>query len=307
MQTRRGFLKWTAAAGGALAVGPHALGQAAEPVSMAIARSTASPQEAEAIQAMAIKLTTQAIDALGGMKRFVKSGDAVWVKPNMAWDRTPELAANTNPDVIATLIKLCFEAGAGKVKVGDFPCHEAKLAYKSSGIADAAEKAGAQVVFLDESRFREMNVGGKILKNWPVYPEIVEADLVINAPLVKTHSIAKMTLCMKNYMGVANDRQKWHQNLPDCLCDITKFMKPRLCVVDAIRILTANGPTGGNLADVKRLDTIAAGTDIVALDAFGATLLGFKPEEISSVVAGQAAGLGTMDYLSLNPKELTVA
>ncbi|MFA6243251.1 MAG: DUF362 domain-containing protein, partial [Candidatus Hydrogenedentales bacterium] len=190
---------------------------------------------------------------------------------------------------------------------GDFPCHEAKLAYKSSGIADAAEKAGAEVVFVDEARFREMNIGGKILKSWPVYPEIVEADLVINAPVVKTHSIAKMTLCMKNYMGIANDRQKWHQNLSDCLCDITKFMKPRLCVADAIRILTANGPTGGDPADVKRMDTVAAGTDIVALDAFGAGLLGFKPEEIESVVAGQAAGLGTIDYRSLNPKEISIA
>ncbi|MFA6244988.1 MAG: twin-arginine translocation signal domain-containing protein, partial [Candidatus Hydrogenedentales bacterium] len=112
MQTRRGFLKFTAAAGGALAVGPHALAQAAAPAAMAIARCTSSPQEAEAIQAMAVKLTTQAIEALGGMKRFVKSGDVVWMKPNMAWDRTPELAANTNPDVIATLVKLCFEAGA---------------------------------------------------------------------------------------------------------------------------------------------------------------------------------------------------
>jgi uncharacterized protein (DUF362 family) len=248
------------------------------------------------------------MEALGGMKQFVKKGDAVWVKPNMAWDRTPEFAANTNPDLVATLVKLCFDAGAKSVKVGDKTCNENRKSYPASGIEAAVKAAGGEIVYLDDSRFKEMAIGGQRLDKWAVYPDIAESDLVINVPIVKHHSIAKATICMKNYMGVVSgQRGQWHQDLHTCLCDITKFMKPRLCVVDAIRILTANGPTGGNLADVKRMDTVAAGTDIVALDAFGVELLGHKPEDIKSVAAGAQAGLGQIDYRKLALRELEVA
>lgn len=319
-QSRRDFLKWSAAAGGAVTLAGAVPIAAAEPEGVAgsgpngpsnsliIARGKAAPTTEADIAAMAVKLTTEAVAALGGMSRFMKEGDSVWIKPNMAWDRTPELAANTNPAVVATLVKLCLEAGASKVRVGDFPCNEAKQTYVSSGIADAAKKAGAEVVFIDENRFREMDLGGQVLKNWPVYPDIVEADLIINCPIVKHHSISTVTACMKNYMGVANNRSKWHQNLPVCLADIAKFLQPkaRLQVVDAIRVLTANGPTGGDPKDVKRLDTLAAGTDIVACDAFAAELLGHKPEDIPTVVAGHKAGLGVIDYRSI-AKEIEVA
>lgn len=311
-QSRRDFLKISAAAGGAMALGPAGGAFAQAPSggpSMVIAKCTSAPASEAEIAAMAVKLTMQAVAGLGGMSRFMKKGDVVWIKPNMAWDRTPDLAANTNPDLVATLVKLCFEAGAKAVRVGDFTCNEAQKSYVSSGIAAAAEQAGAEVVFIDDTRFREVDLQGRILKMWPVYPDMVEADLLINAPIVKHHSISTMTACMKNYMGVANNRQKWHQNLPVCLADISKFLQPkaRLQVVDAIRVLTAHGPTGGDPNDVKRLDTVAAGTDVVALDAFAAECLGHKPEEIATVMAGQAAGLGTPDYRSLQPKEIEIA
>jgi uncharacterized protein (DUF362 family) len=309
-QTRRDFLKWTAAAGSAVALqGAGPVASAQEPVKMVIARCATAPTAEADIAAMAVKMTTQAVEGLGGMSRFVQKGDVVWVKPNIGWDRTPELAANTNPDVVATLIKMALQAGAKKVRVGDFTCNEAQKSYVSSGIAAAAEKAGAEVVYIDNNRFREVNLGGKLLKDWPVYPDIVESDLIINVPIVKHHSISTVTACMKNYMGIAENRQKWHQNLPGCLCDITRFLQPkaRLCVLDAIRILTAHGPTGGDPNDVKRMDTLAAGTDIVALDALAAELLGHKPQDIATVAAAHAQGLGTMDYRSLQPKEIEVA
>ncbi|MDX9975091.1 MAG: DUF362 domain-containing protein [FCB group bacterium] len=307
-QTRRDFLKWSAAAGGAVALSKVASAQDAS-ATMAIARCNSAPVDPAAFSAMAVKMTTQAVDALGGMQRFVKSGDSVWVKPNIGWDRVPELAANTNPDVVATLVKLCLAAGAKQVKVGDYTCNEATKSYVSSGIEAAAKAAGAEIVYIDTNRFREIDLKGKILKKWPVYPDIVEADLIINCPVVKHHSIATMTGCMKNYMGICDNRQKWHQNLSQCLCDITKFLQPkaRLCVLDAIRILTANGPTGGDPKDVKQLNTLAAGTDIVALDAWGAELLGHKPEAIPSIAAGFAEGLGVMDYRSLSPREIEIA
>ena len=307
--TRREFLKRTAMAGGALALSPMggALAQdkPAQDLQMCIARWKGNPDE---LKTMAVKLTEQAIATLGGMGRFVKKGNVVWVKPNMAWDRTPELGANTNPDVVATLVRLCLEAGAKQVKVGDKTCNDCKKSYPASGIEAAVKAAGGEIVYLDDSRFKDYELKGKRLDKWAVYPDIVESDLVINVPIVKHHSISKMTLCMKNYMGVVGgNRGQWHQDMPECLCDITAFMKPKLCVVDAIRILTANGPTGGNLADVKRKDTVAAGVDIVALDAFGAELLGHKPEDIKTVAAGQAAGLGQIDYRKLALKEIEVA
>ncbi len=310
-QSRRDFLRRTAAIGGTMAMAPlsGAIAQDTAPVQMCIARwKGAAASTTEAIKAMAVKLTEQAVANLGGMARFVKKGDVVWVKPNMAWDRAPEFAANTNPDLVATLVRLCLEAGAKTVKVGDMTCNANKKTYPSSGIEAAAKAAGAEIVYLDENRFKEIEIKGTRLEKWLVYPDIIESDLVINAPVVKHHSLSKATICMKNYMGViAGKRSQWHQDMPACLCDITAFMKPRLCVVDAIRVLTANGPTGGNLDDVKRMDTVAAGTDIVALDAFGVELLGHKPGDILSVAAGFKAGLGQIDYRKLALKELEVA
>jgi uncharacterized protein (DUF362 family) len=304
-QSRRTFLKWTAAAGTAATFAPlHAA--ADDAAQMAIARWKGATVAEPGVGAMAATLTAQALEALGGMDRFVSKGNVVWVKPNMAWDRTPEQAANTNPDVVATIVRLCFEAGAKQVKVGDFTCNEAKKAYPNSGIEAAAKAAGADVVYLDPGRFREVSLKGAKLDKWPVYHEILEADLVINVPIVKHHGATTVTLCMKNYMGVVDNRRVFHQDLPTCITDITRFMAPKLCVLDAVRVLTAHGPTGGNLADVKRLDTVAAGTDIVALDAFGCELLGHKPEDIATVVAGYEAGLGKIDYRSLRLKELDV-
>ena len=318
--TRREFLKRSAMAGTALAAVPLALAAplgaasaqeaAAGPLQMCIARwkKGAPGTTPEEIRALAVKLTEQAIATLGGMNRFVKRGDVVWIKPNMAWDRAPEFASNTNPDVVATLVRLCLQAGAKTVKVGDKTCNEARKAYPASGIEAAVKAVEGQIVYLDDNRFKEMAIGGQRLDKWLVYPEIVESDLVINVAVAKHHTISKVTACMKNYMGVTSgERGQWHQDLPTCLCDITRFMKPRLTVLDAVRILTGNGPTGGNLADVKRLDTIAAGTDIVALDALGSELLGCKPEDIKYVAAGQKAELGQMDYRKLALREIEVA
>ncbi len=307
--SRRDFLKYTATAGAAAALGGGvpAFAQDAAP-SMVIARWSGAPVPEEEVAAMAIKLTTEAIAALGGMARFVKKGDAVWVKPNIGWDKKPEFAANTNPDVVGTLVKLCYDAGAKKVKVGDLTCNSPKATYANSGIEAAARAAGAEVVLVDKDRFREVTLGGKRLEKWAVYPDIVESDLVINVPVVKHHVISKITACMKNYMGViGGNRSAWHQDIPNCLCDITAYMKPKLSVLDAIRILTANGPTGGNLQDVKRTDTVAAGTDIVALDAFGAELLGHKSADLEFLVEADRRGLGKMEYRLLSPKELSVA
>ncbi len=305
-QSRRDFLKTSAAITSAAALHSAAVHGAEDPVEMCVAKWKTPSEIGDPTEEMGRLLTEQAVAAVGGMKRFVKEGGTVWVKPNIAWDRTPEQAANTNPDVVKTLVRLCLDAGAKKVYVGDNPCHPAGKSYPNSGIEKAAGEAGAEVVYMDRNRFVETDIGGKALKVIPLYPQLLECDLVISAPVAKDHSAAKVTIGMKNYMGVADDRRKFHQDLPTSIRDIAVYMKPKLTVVDAIRILLRNGPTGGDLKDVKRTNIVLASTDIVAADAYGAELLGRNPAEIESIVLGQEAGLGVMDYRSIPFREIEV-
>jgi uncharacterized protein (DUF362 family) len=301
VMNRRDFLKSAAIAGAAIAV-PIGLDPifasltAAEKTDLAIAHGTPPAG-----------ITRAAVAALGGMKRFVSRGDVVVVKPNIGWDRTPEYAANTNPDVVAALVRLCLEAGAKTVKVFDHPVTDPRRTYKQSGIADAAAAAGAAVTFMDDRKFKDMRINGRSLKSWPLYTEIFEADKVINVPIAKTHGISKLTLGMKNWMGVMGGwRGRIHQRVDESIVDLAMFIKPALTVLDAVRILTANGPQGGNLADVKQLNMVVAGTDAVAVDAFGATLFGMKPSELGCVRIGHEIGLGNMNLERMKIKRVNM-
>ncbi len=306
---RRTFLQTCALAGASLQAGlVNPLAFASEnKAPMSIAKYKSSPTDEEAIVEEAEKLTRAAIDAIGGMSKYISKGDVVWVKPNIGWDRNPAQAANTNPDVVATLVKMCYEAGASEVKVSDNTCNKAIRTFANSRIQQKAEKAGANVFFMDERKYKPMPIRGKILSEWEVNEEVTQADKLINVPIVKHHRLSKVTLSMKNLMGViGGNRGRLHQNIDLALPDLGNFITPHLVVIDAIRVLTANGPVGGNLADVARRDTIAAGTDQVACDAFGATLLGHQPGDIGHIKEAHARGLGTMDFESLSPKKITV-
>ncbi|MFH1081584.1 MAG: DUF362 domain-containing protein [Pseudomonadota bacterium] len=298
---RRDFLKSAVITGAALTV-PIGLDPilaalvAAEKTDLAVASGTPPA-----------KITRAAIDALGGMKRFVSQGDVVVVKPNIGWDRTPEYAANTNPEVVATVVGLCLEAGAKRVKVFDHPVSDPRRTYKQSGIADAAAAAGAAVSFVDDRKFRDMQINGHSLKSWPLYTEVFEADKVINVPIAKTHGLSKLTLGMKNWMGVmGGSRGRIHQRVDESIVDLAMFIKPALTILDAVRILTDNGPQGGSLADVRQLDMVIAGTDAVTVDAFGATLFGMKPAELGCVRIGHQRRLGSMDLERMKIKRITV-
>lgn len=310
--SRRRFLHTTAVTG-ALACGGYAAAQTADPeqLTMSIARWAGPPDPAPdtaTIDAMAQRLTEKAIADLGGMARFVKRGDVVWIKPNMGFRLGPEFAVNTNPQVVATLVRLCFEAGAKQVKVGDHAAYGAPITYPISGIEQAAKDAGADVVYMKQEKFKEMPINGDRLKVWPIYTEVVEADLLINVPIVKQHGLSRVTVCMKNYMGTAgNPRYQWHTDLPRCLSDVAAFMKPKISVVDAVRILTANGPSGGELADVKFTGIVAAGTNMVGLEALGAEIVGLDPKQGRTMALAQEKGLGTIDYRSLPIVESEVA
>ena len=296
---RREFLKSAVVTGAALTV-PPVLGllagslEAAGRPDLCVVRGSSPVASVRAV-----------LDGIGGIGRFVSRGDIVVVKPNIGWDRTPEYAANTNPEVVAAVVGLCIEAGAKKVKVFDHPVSDARRTYRQSGIAEAAAAAAAEVSFTDDRKFREMRIGGNTLKVWPLYTEAVEADKLINIPIAKVHGTSRLTLGMKNLMGVMGGwRGRIHQRIDESLVDLAAFVKPSLVILDAVRILTANGPQGGDLRDVKRLDMIIAGADQVAVDAFGATLFGLKPADLGYVRIGQQAGLGKMDLEKLSIRRI---
>jgi uncharacterized protein (DUF362 family) len=251
------------------------------------------------------RITEAAIHALGGMSRFVSRGDVVLVKPNMSWDRRSELAATTNPEVVATLVRLSLEAGAKEVKVFDNAIEDPRRCYVSSGIMAAAKKAGAQVSYMEEHKFRQMDLKGEVLKSWEVYQEAMEVDKIINCPILKNHSLARLTMGMKNLMGlVGGERGRIHWHLEQAIVDLAAFFKPTLVVLDAFRILTANGPQGGSLKYVRQLNTVAASRDQVAIEAMGARLFGLRPSEMDHIHIAAQRGLGSMDLQKLRIKEV---
>lgn len=262
---------------------------------MAIARSSADPAE----------LTRRAVAALGGMQRFVSRDDIVAVKPNIGWDRTPVHAANTNPRVVAEVVRMCFEAGARKVVVTDASCNEARRCFQRSGIWRATHELGASVVLPAPHRFREMRMRGDVLDEWPIYTPLIEADKVINVPVAKHHNLCRFTAAMKNWYGILGGRRnRLHQNIDVSIADLATFMRPTLTIMDATRVLLRNGPQGGNIDDARDLHQVVASLDEVAVDAYGATLIGERPENVGYLALGQERGLGTVDYRSLDPVEV---
>ncbi len=298
---RRQFLRMTALAGAGLVL-PEGLNSLAD-----AAESATRPDLVVAHGASPEQIVKAAIDAMGGIKKFISRGDVVVIKPNIGWDRTPEQAGNTNPDVVAAVVKLCFEAGAKKVKVFDRPVNDPRRCYVQSGIAPAVSALGAEAEYMDERKFRDMTLGGQALKSWPLYTDIFEVDKVINIPIAKHHGLAKLTLSMKNWMGVmGGSRRQIHQKLDESLVDLSMKIKPTLTILDAVRILTANGPQGGSLADVKKFDTVVVGIDPVAIDSYGATLFGIKGSDLGYVTLGHKLGLGQMDLNKLRIKNINV-
>lgn len=253
------------------------------------------------------RLVRQALKALGGMDRFINPGDDVIVKPNICVAyRSYEYAATTNPWVVGALVELALEAGAKRVRVMDYPfggsCDEA---YARSGIREQVEAAGGQMEAISAFKFTPTDLPEALhLTRCAIYQDILDADLVINVPIAKHHSLARLTLGMKNLMGTIRDRPMMHQNLGQRLADLSSRVRPALTVVDAVRILLANGPTGGSLGDVRQENTLIVSPDIVAADSYAATLFGIDPSTLTYVQAGGAMGLGRSRLGDLRIEEI---
>lgn len=256
------------------------------------------------------EMVRQAVESLGGIKRFVKKGDNVIIKPNIGPAvRSYEYAATTNPWVVAAMTKLCMEAGAGKVRVMDRPFGgTAESGFANSGIKEQVEKAGGEIEIMSRFKFVSTDIPqGKDIKKWDIYEDILKADVLINIPIAKQHGSSRLTLGMKNLMGTISNAQQFHFNLNQRIADLSSRIRPTITIVDAIRILVANGPTGGDLKDVKKLDTIIAGTDIVAVDSYATMLFALKPDDIGYIKIAADMGLGIKDLSSLNIRESKIA
>ena len=249
-------------------------------------------------------LVAQALENLGGIGCFVSRGDVVVIKPNIAWDRTPEQAANTNPDVVAEVVRQCWQAGAKRVIVTDVSCNEPRRCFQRSGIQAAARAEGAEVILPDPDNFREVDMGGVVLKNWPVFAPFLEADKIFNLPIAKHHMLTGATLGMKNWYGIlGGERNRLHQQIHQSLVDLASFMLPTVTMLDCYRVLLRNGPTGGNLEDVVLKKTMVAGTDPVAIDAYVAKAYwNLDPESLPYLQMAAARGLGTVDFAALAVK-----
>ncbi len=245
-------------------------------------------------------LVRKAVDAVGGMRRFVSRGDVVVVKPNIGWDRAPIHAANTNPAVVAEVVRLAYDAGAKHVVVTDASCNEPNRCFERSGIWGSAYHAGAEVVLPVESRFKKTRMKGEVLDEWPIYTPLLNADKVINVPVAKHHNLAGYTGAMKNWYGMLGGRRnRLHQNIDVSIADLATFMQPTLTVLDAVRVLMRNGPQGGNVADARDMHQVIASIDQVAADAYGCTLIGKTVDELAYLKMGRERGLGTTDWASL--------
>jgi uncharacterized protein (DUF362 family) len=265
--------------------------------SSALVNSRPAPTVAIVKNGNPSQLIDKVVELLGGIRRFVSPGQSVLIKPNIGWDRLPEQAATTNPEAVAQMVRLCKEAGAGRVRVLDRTCNQAIRCYRQSGIEAAVQSAGAEVRFVIDSRFKQAPIAnGRVLKEWPICQDALECDVLINMPIAKTHSISGVTLGMKNVMGlIGGNRGLIHTQFVEKIVDLNMVIRPCLTIIDGYRVLIRNGPTGGSLDDVEEKRTVIASADVVAADANGAWLLGIDPTTIQHLQHAHERDLGEID------------
>jgi uncharacterized protein (DUF362 family) len=253
------------------------------------------------------KMVTRGLENLGGIKRFIKPGMKVVIKPNIGWNSAPERAHNTNPDLVEAVARICVKAGA-RVKIFDRSVHTPRLCYRRSGILAAAKKAGATIEYMDKRKYRKIPVkNGLAQSSLEVYGDILDADFVINIPIAKDHSASALTLAMKNLMGVLGGRRGWfHLSIHKSIVDFNKAIPQHLVILDALRILTDHGPSSGTDADVKELRTIVMGTNPVTVDGYSAGFFNISPRRIGYLRMAAQEGMGEIERKRMKIKHILV-
>lgn len=300
--TRREFIKLGIGAGIAMMANPFS------DALFAAENKSADPDMIGIRNGAPAQMFESGIKEFGGMSRFVKPNQVVVVKPNIGWARTPELGANTQPELVAKIIEHAYKAGAKKVYVFDNTCNAWNECYQMSGIEKAAKDSNAAVSPANKiESYKKTAVKGVKLKEAHAHELYLEADVVINVPVLKHHGSTKMTCALKNLMGVVWDRKYYHKHgLHECIADFATIRKPDLTIVDAYQVMTQNGPRGISKADVamKRMQII--GVDMVAIDAAAAKILEYKTDDIKYIEMAHKLGIGSMDIDKLNIKRITL-
>ncbi len=308
---RRDFLKTSLATSAALSLNFEGLQAALKSNTMVV---EAAPDMVAVMGGEPAAMLSKALETLGGIGAFVKKGQKIVIKPNIGWDRAPEMAGNTNPELIQALVKMCLDAGASKVTVFDHTCDNWQKCYESSGIAEAAKAAGAVVMPGNEEKYyKEVALPkGVSLKSAKIHESLIEADAWINVPILKNHGGAKLSCAMKNYMGIVWDRRIFHQSdLQQCIADICTWdKKPVLNIVDAYRMMHQNGPQGKSVADVATLKSLIASPNIVAIDTAALGMFNqvkkLDMDAVGHIGKGASLKLGTTDLKALNIQRIKI-
>jgi uncharacterized protein (DUF362 family) len=251
-----------------------------------------------------VKTVNRALQALGGIDQFIRPGDRVVLKVNAAFASPPSLSATTHPDLVAEVTRLCLHAGAASVSVTDNPINDPQSCFTLTGIAQAAASAGARLALPDPASFQPTTLtGAQLIRDWPLlFEPFRAATKLIGIAPVKDHHRSGASLTLKNWYGLLGGRRNiFHQDIHTIILELAMMVHPTLVILDGTTTMMTNGPTGGSLDDLRATNTMIAGTDPVAADAFGATLLGKTAADLAFVGKAAAAGLGTADYESLNP------
>jgi uncharacterized protein (DUF362 family) len=299
--TRRESIKRLLRLSGSLALGSYVTGALQSPLAAWAANKGFIVEGMGVTEGYSEReLVRKVFEAAGGINRFVSKGDVVVIKPNISWARPVHLAATTHPEVLQGVIELCQEAGAKTVRIADNTIDDAGFCFKVTGAEAVAKKTGAELIYPSSSLMRDMNLQGNRLDVWPVYLPLVEADKVINLPVAKTHVLSSLTLGMKNWIGAVGGR-RWslHRDIHQNIVDLAQFFKPNVTLIDATRIMTKNGPSGGSKSDVAVRNTLVLSDDPVAADAKACSLFGKTPAEIEFIKLGKKWGLGTYDFHQL--------
>jgi uncharacterized protein (DUF362 family) len=317
--TRRDFIRRTAKAGASLAIvgtasyllydaeGPKAdsTGQSIK----ALPDFSVPHREGQVISivkgADRVEAVNKAIDLLGGIERFVKPGEKVLIKPNVAFASPPILGATANPQLVAEVVSLCYRrAKAGQVIVTDNPINDPESCFRLSGIAKAASQAGAKILLPKDSYFRTVSLsGGRLIKNWPVFAAPLEkADKLIGISPVKDHHRSGASMAMKNWYGLLGGRRNiFHQDINTIIAELAMMVKATFVILDGTQVMMTNGPTGGSASDLQRKDTMIVSSDMVAADAYGCSLLNLTPADLPYLDKARKGGAGTTDFESLKP------
>lgn len=305
---KRDFLKWSLITGTAVALTPIKNALPAASNKKVKLPASKLPDLVGVKDGSPAQMFDIGIKALGGMKRFVKKGQTVLVKPNIGWNKTPTEGANTNPDLVARIIKSAYEAGAKKVVVFDHTCNDMDDSYKNSGMEKAVKASGGFLYPADKKKYyRKVDIkGAKTLKEAHVHNLFLDSDVVINVPVLKHHMGARMTSAIKNFMGVVWDRRYWHRNnLHECIADFPLIRKVELTVIDAYLVMMKNGPRGISSDDLNLKKMQILSTDMVLADTAAAKILNQNPANIPYLKMAQSHGYGSMNLKKSKIKRLS--